>query len=447
MRRWIMDNTKECFDTNELTVKKSNALISAKYRTTLLENKILAIALTRLEVHGDSMWAMMYPGELKQILGNENDSNIYRKLKRIAKTMVGHHVVIEDGQGNFKAFSMITNVEYVGRVFKIVFNKELIPYVYQLRSNYTTFSLATLVGFSKNSSWRIYELLRKEIYREKFTTKEYIKKEYDIFELRFMIGLVNTDEEGVKRAEASGKSWEEIYEKYAIEKQYQTWYDFKTRVLEPAQKELAQKSDIRFEFKGIRMGIGGKVRRIEFTIWRNAIDDVIQQSLLHKVQTIEEKNSEYHQVSLTDTAFENIYCKYVNHNALTREDIELMLEVAEYDGDKVERAIKRADAQPHLTNYIGWILKCIKDEYAEPIEVVEGSAEKAAKIHTLLDGMHAPEVAERAWARIKNREEYTIFVSYLAEAGISEDMLEYGYDASEKVNLFFNWKKEENISI
>jgi plasmid replication initiation protein len=439
-----MGSTNEHFDSNDLTVKKSNALISAKYRTTLLENKILAIALTRLEVHGDSMWATMYPGELKQILGNGNDTNIYKKLKRIAKTMIGHHVVIEDGQGNFKAFSMITNVEYVGRVFKIVFNKELIPYVYQLRSNYTTFSLATLVGFSKNSSWRIYELLRKEIYREKFTAEEYIKKEFDIFELRFMIGLVNTDEEGVKRAEASGKSWEEIYEKYAIEKQYQTWYDFKTRVLEPAQKELEIKSDIRFEFRGIRMGVGGKVRRIEFTIWKNEINDVIQRNLLHKVQTIEEKNSEYRQVSLTDAAFESIYCKYVNHNALTREDIELMLEVAEYDGGKVERAIKMADQQPHLKNYIGWILQCIKDGYAEPIEVVEGSVEKAAKIRQLMDDIRSPEVIERVWMRAKGSDEYKEFVAYLEGGGISEDIFEYGYDTSEKVDLFFEWKKQNN---
>lgn len=35
----------------ELSYRKSNELVSAKYKSTLLENQLIAIALTRIEVN------------------------------------------------------------------------------------------------------------------------------------------------------------------------------------------------------------------------------------------------------------------------------------------------------------------------------------------------------------------------------------------------------------
>ena len=68
------------------------------------------------------------------------------------------------------------------------------------------------------------------------------------------MGLVNTDEAGVKRAVARGDSWDNIFEKVAKEKQYVDWRDFKKHVLEPAKIELKEKSDIAFSYDAVKIG-------------------------------------------------------------------------------------------------------------------------------------------------------------------------------------------------
>ena len=85
----------------DLMIRKSNTLISGKFKTSILENKIMAIALTRIEIKDGCPVARLYPGEIKQLLGKNTDTNIYKKLKRTAKLMTGHQIVIEDSKGNF----------------------------------------------------------------------------------------------------------------------------------------------------------------------------------------------------------------------------------------------------------------------------------------------------------------------------------------------------------
>ena len=95
--------------------------------------------------------------------------------------------------------------------------------------------------------------------------------EYNISELRFIIGLANSDDQAVKNAMANmGKNidWDELFEKLdKKDKKYEEWRDFQRRILKPAQEELKEKSDIRFEYKGIREG--RKTKKLLFTIYRN----------------------------------------------------------------------------------------------------------------------------------------------------------------------------------
>ena len=111
-----------------LSLVKSNDMISAKYKATLLENQVMAIALTRIEVNEKDkehpLVARLYPRELKKLVSD--DRHIYRDLKDLAKTITGHTMFLEDGKGNFKAFSVVPNAIYKDGVFSIIFNSFLI---------------------------------------------------------------------------------------------------------------------------------------------------------------------------------------------------------------------------------------------------------------------------------------------------------------------------------
>ena len=146
---------------------------------------------------------------------------------------------LEDGNGNFKAFSIIPNAEYVDGIFTIKFNNELKSHVLGLEKNYTSLELSVMTDFKKNSSFRLYEGLKKEAYKIPKGEGCYTQAEYNISELRFIIGLANSDDQMVKNAMATmGRviDWDKLYEKLdKKDKKYEEWRDFQRRVIKPAQ--------------------------------------------------------------------------------------------------------------------------------------------------------------------------------------------------------------------
>lgn len=427
----------------DLMIRKSNTLISGKFKTSILENKIMAIALTRIEIKDGCPVARLYPGEIKQLLGKNTDTNIYKKLKRTAKLMTGHQIVIEDSKGNFSIFTMVNNADYVDKQFIITFNKNMTPFVHQLKNNFTTYEVATLMKIEKAHSYRLYELLKKEIYRsDPNINNGVVTKEYGLSELKCTIGLANTDEAGVQRAIADGKSWDEIYYNVVKDKSFEVWYEFRRQVLDVAQKELAEKSDIVFEYEPLKYGSGAKVRRIRFYIAKNEPSKT-KPEMDRMVDLIHTMNEE--QVA-SDTDNDGVY-SYIGHNKLTRDDIIEFMRVAEEDEEKVENAIKLADKQDYLKNYVGWIISCIKGKYEQPTEVIQGSSEKADTVNNLkteIDNNEA-DIAERIWSKIKNKEDYIEFIAYLNSKGIKENTLDVVYDTNERIDFYTNWKTKRKL--
>lgn len=422
---------------NELLIRKSNTLISGKYKTSILENKIMAIALTRIEIVNGCPVAKLYPGEIKTLLGKKTDTNIYKSLKRTAKLMTGHQIVIEDNKGNFSIFTMVNNADYIDKQYIITFNKNMTPYVHQLKTNFTTYEVATLMKIEKAHSYRLYELLKKEIYRsDPNINNGIVTKEYGLSELKCTIGLANTDEEGVRRAIADGKSWDDIYDNVVKDKSFEVWYEFRRQVLDVAKKELAEKSDIMFEYEPLKYGSGAKVRRIRFYIAKN--EPARKPEMDKMVDLIHDINGE--QMTM-DFENEGVF-SYVGHNKLTRDDIIEFLRVAENDEKKVEEAIQFADSQEYIKNYAGWIVSCIKGKYRKPVEVFQGSAEHAEAISEMKDYVeeHEDDIAVRVWEKIKAKPEYKDFVLYLNMKGIKEDTIEVVYNIKERIDLFTDWK-------
>lgn len=427
----------------ELTIRKSNTLISGKYKTSILENKIMAIALTRIEIKDGCPVAKLYPGEIRQLLGKKTDTNIYKSLKRTAKLMTGHQIVIEDNKGNFSIFTMVNNADYIDKQFVITFNKNMTPFVHQLKNNFTTYEVATLMKIEKAHSYRLYELLKKEIYRsDPAINNGVVIKEYGLSELKCTIGLANTDEEGVRRAIADGKSWDDIYYNVVKDKSFEVWYEFRRQVLDVAQKELAEKSDIVFEYEPLKYGSGAKVRRIRFYIAKNEPSKT-KPEMDRMVDLIHTMNEE--QVA-SDTDNDGVY-SYIGHNKLTRDDIIEFMRVAEEDEEKVENAIKLADKQDYIKNYVGWIISCIKGKYEQPTEVIQGSSEKADTVNNLKTEIENNEadIAERIWSKIKNKEDYIEFIAYLNSKGIKENTLDVVYDTNERIDLYTNWKTKRKL--
>lgn len=433
-----------------LSLYKSNEMISAKYKSTLLENQVMAIALTRIEVNTKEkdapLEAKLYPGELKRLVSD--DSHIYRDLKRLAKSITGHTMVIEDGKGNFKAFSVVPNAEYIDGVFTVSFNNVLREHILGLEKNYTTLELSVMTDFTKNSSFRIYELLKKDIYKSRPDVNGgAVQVEYNISEFRFMIGLANGDDPTVRQelSKMNGNiDWDYLYSKLdKKDRKYEKWYDLQKSVLRKAQIELEQKSDIRFEFEGLREG--HKMGKILFTIYRNKPSEEV---LERQKSLFKDEMNRQMEIPFDLEQFKPLYDDYVGHNDLTKEDIDLLLRKAAFRVDVVRDAIERADKQQYLSNYMGWIINCILKDYKD-VEVIKGSAEMGRKARKMMDeyeeSKKSGDAQMVAWERIQKKEDFDQFVDMINDNGFTLDTLSAVYSPAEMVKMYADWRTGKDI--
>ena len=88
---------------------KSNKFVTAKYKSNIAENKIMALAMTRLRVEHEHVVATIEAREAMAILGVKRE-NLYRKLKDTSKRLVGHMFTIESAPGKFEVFPLSTKI-------------------------------------------------------------------------------------------------------------------------------------------------------------------------------------------------------------------------------------------------------------------------------------------------------------------------------------------------
>ena len=433
-----------------LSVRKSNDFVTARFSSSLLENQLLAIGLTRIEntMAGDSdlpLIARLYPGELKRLISDP--AHIYRDLKVVSKRLVGHNFFIEDGKGNFRAHAIITDAIYEDGIFTIKFNDSLKQYIFNLEAvgNFTSYELSMMTDFTRSSSFRIYEVLKKELYKIKKNDYEScIYAQYNLSEFRFIIGLANSDNPVVKNtlSRASIIDWDDIFEKLdKKDKKYEEWRDFQRRILKPAQEELKQKSDIRFEYEGIRDG--RKIKHILFKIYRNIPEN--PERIDERKRFMDEKAKEYRQYELPMDLHESFYDKYVGHNELSKDDIDLLLKKAEYSEEKVEKAIMAADSQPEIENYMGWIIRCIERDNYETKGVVYGNSESYKELKGLRNKVEKDKVsiAKTVWDRYKQKDDFDDFF-YETFDVMTIEQIELAYDEEKLCQMYADWHKSKH---
>ena len=447
-----------------VVVRKSNSLINAKYKTSILGNKIIAVSLTKLQQEPGSkqVMATLYPSEIKRILGNETDTNIYKKLKSVSKQLAGNIITIEDGLGNFHTFTMITNVSYKDQKLEIIYNREMTPHITSLQKSYTSMELATLVSFEKNSSFRLYELLKKEAYKIDTTKSKFVTKVYSVDELRCTLGLVNLDASYLQRAVSDGATWSELVHLAKKEdKQYERFTDFRTKVLDEAKIEMDEKADITFEYT-VERGNRGRATDILFMISWNIPESNLE--TIHKnKEKIEQLSPEYVKVAEPDP-FEKVdaadmksgakklreYSEILTYlkksgiratSGFTMEYYDRLLKDAGGDTDEIKREIDYAKTGGMtIRNYFGWLREAVRNRYADNVvEAVEGGTEEAETAKELHRESHSNRTKELVWERYKQKDNFQDFVESI---GVPLEAMELAFDIDERIKMYMDFTVE-----
>ena len=215
---------------NDLTVVKANSLIEASYRLTLDEMRLLALTIGTMNPKSDQQVFEFSVSEFVNQFPDVNVDRAYTQIKSAIERISERWVKTEDERHvtKFRWVSSQTYFKKEGR-FKIALTNEIMPYLTQLKGQFTQYQLNHISGFSSVHAIRLYEL---------FTQYKRLGDRYI--------------------------SVEDLKKWLQLEDKYDRYNNLNQRVLTPALSEINEKSDLFVEYEPIKKG--RKVTGIEFSI-------------------------------------------------------------------------------------------------------------------------------------------------------------------------------------
>ena len=214
-------------------IRKSNELVEAKYKFDIWETRIFTKMLTM--IHRDDEDFKEYKVYLKDLVsefGLDKNKEAYELIRTGAKKLMKKSFYIPyevDGQKRMFETPVISSLDsailedkgianehlYIG----ISFHPRMKPYLLQLKSKFTMYDVRNILKLPSVYSIRIYELLKQY---EKIG-----KRKFKVDELKDILGVQN---------------------------EYPMYANFKQRVINKAQKDLSENTDIMFTFEEIKIG-------------------------------------------------------------------------------------------------------------------------------------------------------------------------------------------------
>lgn len=364
------------YDADLGTYRKSNYLIKAKYKMSLTSEKLFAISLSRLKENFNNdgkMSVTITKGELRKLLARQDkdgncvidDGNIYRQLLDAANSLHLLAIYIQnDNKKHFHIENIYQTINYNNSDLYFEFNPNIRNYVIELKDNFTVLNLPTMLRFTRNYSYRLYEILKSKCYYPKYvpTGQRTDKFQFrlDLLELKFTIGVLNAKDEKVIKLFNSENPPMDVYKRaYDILKKddegktkdkkvkYDTWKDFKVRVLDPSVEEINEKTDIYVEYT-LGRGARGRVIDIEFHV---ELSGNIPGLCMRK-----EKSAEEIEDFLDDM-------RIIMPVVIKTKDLRTIAEAAEYDMDKIKKAVDLCNKAGNIENVVGFIITAIKENY------------------------------------------------------------------------------------
>lgn len=347
----------ELFDTlsekNEFA--KSNMLISAKYSSTLLDSKILALSLFELKHNADSLpegetlslVTSFSTKQLQKLVGRKGGS-FYKQLNTTAQKMIGRSVGINDEENErFYYVNIIDDITYESGIFTIRYNKVIHNYL-KMKKNFTMLDITIMMKFDSIYSFRLYELLKSKAVDENNIVLSSFKVYFNLAELKLSLGVINADLDKVKNILLASDENPD-YEKavaLAPEKKFTSWSEFKRKVLDVAVKEINEKTDLLLIYTPISKGRGNKVYGIQFIVDQQPVVDKELPIFVPEDSEMLKKQEETFIAMAIQCVTEQIEL----------DDLKLLAKEADYNPElfmKAYAASKRLPLEPfYLTDYL-----------------------------------------------------------------------------------------------
>lgn len=214
----------------EPQVYKANALVTASYRLSVMEQRIILAAISQVRRDdgkvSDQIFYTIRAMDIAEMAGT-NPKQAYRDLREAAIRLMRREVwVTHTPEGERRSETLHTRFIQSGKynakegLVRIKFSNDILPYVSNLEKRFTRYPLSDVGHMSSEYAMRLYELLIEVAYKEHERTVE-------IDWLRHL--------------------WQ-LGDKYPAIKDFKKW------VLKPAVKQINEHSPLHVEWSQSKTG-------------------------------------------------------------------------------------------------------------------------------------------------------------------------------------------------
>jgi Protein involved in initiation of plasmid replication len=216
-------------------VVKHNDLVKARSNLSKIEHRVIAMLIAQLDREDESFdLQRIY---IRDIIAKSGSSSqdLYSRGKEICQRLLNQQIHIqtkeEDGQRMYEGYNALDKIRYAegDGYIEARFNDSMKPFLLELKRRFTIYQLEAFMQLGSRYSMRIYELL---------------KMREDLRWLRMPV--------------------ERLRKLLSCENKYSRFGDFRRRVVERAQSEVNETTDISFTYKVEREGQSPE--RINFMI-------------------------------------------------------------------------------------------------------------------------------------------------------------------------------------
>jgi plasmid replication initiation protein len=313
-------------NSQKTLVIRHNRLIESRHKLTLAERRFILWIISQIKREDKDLHTYsINVKEWERFVGIKSDSSTYNEIYKMSDRLTKKNVGLrkEDGKG-FAFFPWFYRIEYVAGtgMVEAKIHPDLKPYLLQLKEQYTAIQLEYALLLRSGSSHRIYDLLKQ--YEKIGNRVIYIS------DLREMLELGT---------------------------EYPRYRDFRRYILERAQEEINERTDIYFDFKPVKEG--RKIVAILFKITK-------------KKPKITLDNREE-----TDPDTKEIFRKLVKHGI---EDGTARTLVADYDLERIKWHIEKYEVRKKSSKPPegpGWLIDGIRKDYRPQRSIFEKEEEEA----------------------------------------------------------------------
>lgn len=226
--------------TGKEVVVQSNSLVDAFKRTKLRELKLFLFLISKVNPQKpNDMRFRVTIKELAKAIGVESPDSVYKDIRSIIQNLMEKIITIhkqENGKRTVTDIPLLSYAKYwIDEGYADVeISAYLAPYIIDLHRDFTQYKLSNVMFLSSHYAIRIYEMLKKQ---------EYLgTRIFYIDDLRKMLN---------------------------IETKLEKFKDFRVKVLDIAQREINNKTDLQVSYA--QKKAGRKVVAVEFNIQKKTL--------------------------------------------------------------------------------------------------------------------------------------------------------------------------------